>query len=541
VPPVAERPFVLHAGVAARPMPATTPQLPARHRSAWRDRAGSAATFPELLGEHRVDVAVVGAGITGLTTAVALQREGLSVAVLEAREIAAVASGNTTAKISVLQGTRAATLARRHPRETVEAYVAAHRAGFDWIAARAAGVDCGYERVPAATFSTAGRSGPGAEAVRAEADALREAGLPATLDTELDLPFGVSEAVTLADQAQFDPVPYLHDLARELVAGGASVFEHTRVLGVSLAASLGAPPVLRTPRGTVHAERVVLATGLPVLDRGLYFARVEPARSYAQAVRVRDEDTLPGGMYLSADSPTVSIRTAVLDGERRLLTGGFGHRVGTSAPMSHSEHELAAWAAARWPVAEITHRWSAQDYEPEDGLPFVGPMPLQPRVLVATGFAKWGMTGGTAAGLALADHLVGRNNPWAATWAADRVPRLNSVPSLAAFNGQVARYLATGWASPDLPTSRPLAEGEGRVETTARGKVGRCRVGGVEHEVGAVCPHLGGILEWNDAAASWDCPLHGSRFAPGGEVLEGPVTEGLGAPPGLARVVAPRG
>ena len=150
------------------------------------------------------------------------------------------------------------------------------------------------------------------------------------------------------------------------------------------------------------------------------------------------------------------------------------------------------------------------------------------------------MTGGTAAALALTDHVLERHNAWAAPMAADRVPRPRSVPALASFNGQVARYMVTGWANPDLPSGRPLAEGEGRVESTPRGKVGRCRVGGVEHEVGAVCPHLGGILEWNDAAASWDCPLHGSRFAPDGEILEGPVTAGLGGPPGLTRVVAPR-
>ncbi|WP_433800712.1 FAD-dependent oxidoreductase [Actinomycetospora sp. CA-084318] len=516
----------------------TTPVLPARHRSVWLDR--DLPSHPALRGELRVDVAVVGGGITGLTTAVALHRAGCSVAVLEARHLGAVASGNTTAKVSVLQGTRASTLAQRHPQEVVDAYVAAHSAGLDWLAARAEGVDCGFERASAVTFSTTGRDSSGARAVRAEADALRAAGLPATLDADLDLPFGVSEAVTLADQAQFDPVPYLHDLARELVDAGQPVFEGTRVRSVSLGASFGATPELRTEHGRVLADRVVLATGLPVLDRGLYFARVEPARSYAQAARVRDADTLPRGMYLSADSPTVSIRTVVRDGERLLQTGGFGHRVGTDTPMSHHERDLADWTAQRWPLAEITHRWSAQDYEPEDGLPFVGPMPLQPRVLVATGFAKWGMTGGTAAGLALADHVVGRDNPWAPTFAADRAPKLNSVPSLASFNGQVARYLATGWAKPDLPSGTPLAEGEGRVETTRRGKVGRCRVGGVEHEVGAVCPHLGGILVWNDAAATWDCPLHGSRFAPDGSVLEGPVTEGLGAPPGLTRVIAPR-
>lgn len=516
----------------------TTPALPARHRSLWLDR--DRPTYPDLLGELRVDVAVVGGGITGLTTSVALQRAGCSVAVLEARHLGAVASGNTTAKVSVLQGTRASTLARRHPQEVVDAYVAAHHAGLDWLVARADGVDCGLERAPAVTFSTAGRDSAGARAVRAEADALRAAGLPARLDADLDLPFAVSEAVVLDDQAQFDPVPYLHDLARELVEGGARVFEGTRVRSVSVGASFGAAPELRTGHGRVVAERVVLATGVPVLDRGLYFARLEPARSYAQAARVHDAETLPPGMYLSADSPTVSIRTVAAGGERLLQTGGFGHRVGTDTPMAHHERDLAAWTARRWPVAEITHRWSAQDYEPEDGLPFVGPMPLQPRVLVATGFAKWGMTGGTAAGLALADHVVGRDNPWAPTFAADRAPELRSVPQLARANGQVAKYLATGWAKPDLPSGTPLAEGEGRVETTRRGKVGRCRVGGVEHEVGAVCPHLGGIVAWNDAAASWDCPLHGSRFAPDGTVLEGPVTEGLGEPPGLTRVIAPR-
>jgi nitrite reductase/ring-hydroxylating ferredoxin subunit len=246
-------------------------------------------------------------------------------------------------------------------------------------------------------------------------------------------------------------------------------------------------------------------------------------------------------MYLAAGEPTVSIRTALFRGERMLQTGGFGHRVGTETPMTSHERDLADWSAAHFAVEEVTHRWSAQDYLPEDGLPFVGPMPLQPRILVASGFAKWGMTGGTAAAIALRDHVLGHATPWAQAFRADRVPTPSALPTLARANGQVARYMATGWASPDLPSSAPLAEGEGRVETTVRGKVGRCRVDGVEHEVGAVCPHLGGVLAWNDAARSWDCPLHGSRFAPDGAVLEGPVSEDLSTPPGITPVIAPRG
>ena len=371
--------------------------------------------------------------------------------------------------------------------------------------------------------------------MRAEAAALRRSGLPARLGTDVGLPFRVSEAVTLDDQAQFDPMPYLADLARELVDGGAAVHEHTRVRGISL---LGGP-VLRTDAALVRAGHVVLATGSPLLDRGLYFARLEPARSYAQLMRT--DGDLPPGMYLSAGGPTVSIRTALFRGERLLQTGGFGHRVGTEQPMGSHERDLADWSAAHFAVSGITHRWSAQDYLPEDGLPFVGPMPLQPRILVASGFAKWGMTGGTAAAIALRDHVLGHATPWAQAFRADRVPVPSALSTLARANGQVARYMATGWASPDLPSSAPLAEGEGRVETTVRGKVGRCRVDGVEHEVGAVCPHLGGVLAWNDAARSWDCPLHGSRFAPDGAVLEGPVGEDLTAPPGITPVIEPRG
>ncbi|GAA4871108.1 FAD-dependent oxidoreductase [Actinomycetospora straminea] len=513
------------------------PPLPARELSAWHDpeHAEEPDTYPRLDGDRRVDVAVVGAGITGLTTAVLLAREGLHVALLEARRVGAVASGNTTAKISLLQGTRAATLDRRHDHDTVEAYLAAHRAGFDWLLDRARRADCDLERRDAVTFSTAGRSSAGADAVRHEASVLRRAGLPAELGTDVGLPFAVSEAVTLADQAQFDPMPYLADLAQELHDGGHLVAEATRARSISL---LGAPR-LRTDHGEVRAERVVVATGIPVLDRGLFFARVEPSRSYAQAVRV--DGPLPEAMYLSVDEPTVSLRTAEIEGERLLLTGGFGHRVGASTPTSSHERALADWAAAHFPVRAITHRWSAQDYLPEDGLPFVGPMRWQPRILVATGFAKWGMTGGTAAALALRDHVVGRANPWMAALRADRAPAASALPSLARANTEVGRYLATGWARPHLPTSEPLREGEGRVETTTRGKIARCRVGGVEHERGAVCPHLGGIVAWNDAAQSWDCPLHGSRFAPDGDVLEGPATAGLAAPPGLARVVTPRG
>lgn len=484
-----------------------------------------------------MDVTVVGAGITGLSTALMLKREGYRVAVVEARRIGAVASGHTSAKISLLQGTRTSSLASRWGQRVAQAHLAAHAAGQRWLLEQASAVDCDVETRDTVTYSTAGRDSDGAAAVRREAEVLRRAGLPVRLGTDVGLPFAVSEAVTLPDQAQFDPMPYLAALAAEVHGGGSAVHEQSRVRSASL---FGATEVL-TDEGRVRSSWVVLATGVPILDRGLFFARVEPSRSYALAMRAGQD--LPPHMYLSADSPTRTIRTVAREAGRLLLVGGNGHRVGTAAPMLRHEQDLAAWSAARWPVEEITHRWSAQDYQTEDGLAFIGPMnPTAPKVLIATGFAKWGMTGGTAAALGLTDIIAGRaeTNAWLAPMRAARIPRMGAVPALVQANGQVARHLVTGWARPDLPCRTPLNDGEGRVEITPRGKVARSRIDGRDHEVGAVCPHLGGIVEWNDAERSWDCPLHASRFTADGTVLEGPATVGLGDPPGLSRVIRPR-
>lgn len=413
-------------------------------------------------------------------------------------------------------------------------HVAAHRDGMSWLLDRAAGVDCDLERRPAITYSAGPRDGSAARTVRRERALLAAAGVPVEAGTDLGLPFEVSEAVTLPDQAQFDPVPYLRDLAAEVDGDGSSVHENTRMRSVSWRA----PHEVLTPHARVRARWVVVATGLPALERGLHSTRMEPSRSYSLAVRCGSG--IPAGMYLGADSPTRSFRDAVHGDERLLLVGGNGHRVGTSAPMIEHERELAGWVARYWPVETITHRWSAQDYRTEDGLPFLGPIgPLSPQVLVGFGFAKWGMTGGTAAAIALCDHVLGRSTPWASRMRADRFPRPRALPTLAMANGQVARHLATGWARPDLPRDE-LAEGQGRVETGRRGKTARCRVGGTLYERSAVCPHLGGIVRWNDAELSWDCPLHASRFAPDGTVLEGPSTEPLNDRPGLAAVVRPR-
>jgi nitrite reductase/ring-hydroxylating ferredoxin subunit len=237
-------------------------------------------------------------------------------------------------------------------------------------------------------------------------------------------------------------------------------------------------------------------------------------------------------MYLSADGPTRSVRTVPTDGGELLLTGGNGHVVGRHAHTQQLVDDLTKWTERTFPGAERTHWWSAQDYHPVDELPYVGTLgPRNDRILIATGYDKWGMTNSVAAAFALSSRVLGGSTPWARaldSWSRHEVAGFGSA---VAFNAGVAFNMANGWLRPLAGAAAghkgDPAEGDGRVEWQGRKPVAVCTVDGQTQRRSAICPHLHGIVSWNDAERSWDCPLHGSRFAADGSVLEGPATRGL--------------
>lgn len=477
---------------------------------------------------RRFDVVVVGAGLTGLTTALLFARAGRTVAVVEARDIGAVATGNSTAKLSLLQGSRLATVLRHRSLPAAQAYVEANLEGREWLLRYCADHGVTVQHRDAVTYAT---TQDGAERVRQEHRAAVRLGLPVTLaegpDSAPELPFATAAALTLPGQAQFDPMDVLRALADDVRAHGGVIFEHTRLVG----ARADDPVEVRTSRGPLQAGHLVLATGTPVLDRGLYFARLSAQRSYALAFTV--PGPVPQGMYLSLDSSTRSLRTARVDGEERLLVGGAGHAVGRASSPRASVDTLEQWTRRNFAGAERTHAWSAQDYEPVSGVPYVGPMPRgRWRILVASGYDKWGMTNAVAASLALSQLVLGGHMRWA-----DRLYRHGistaDVASAVGAGAAVGAWLVRGYASAwgRLVRQHPF-EGCGEVGRSAPGPaglrpVGRCTVDGVTSSVSAVCPHLGGVLSWNDAELSWDCPLHGSRFTAEGTLLEGPAARDL--------------
>jgi glycine/D-amino acid oxidase-like deaminating enzyme/nitrite reductase/ring-hydroxylating ferredoxin subunit len=483
--------------------------------SLWRDRA-PIETDADLA--ERYDDVVVGAGITGLVTALLLARSGREVAVVEGREVGAVTTGNTTGKVSLLQGTRFSRILDRQSDRVARAYVEANREGQAWLLRFCDDHDVPYQRRPAVTYAAGQES---LDAARAEHEAALHLDLPVTWRGDLGVPFPHVGGTVLDDQAQLDAMDLLAVLVREVRREGGMVVTGRRVVG----APVSGPTAVTLDDGRrIDAENVVLATGVPILDRGLYFAKVEPDRSYALAFR---HPSPPELMTLSAGSPTRSVRDAPSANGPLLLVGGEGHVVGRTRSTRAHLDALRDWTAEWFPGSEETHAWSAQDYSSHDGLPAVGKLPRgRGHVYLATGYGKWGLTNGVAAALSLTAQIHGHRPSWQ-TPVSHRITRPSGALEIARLNASVGMHLVGDLARAELSELRDPVEGEGVVGRRGGLPVGRSRVDGRQCSVVALCSHLGGTLTWNDAERSWDCPLHGSRFGPSGEVLEGPATHAL--------------
>ncbi|MGW8482290.1 FAD-dependent oxidoreductase [Microbacterium sp. NPDC055903] len=497
--------------------------------SLWRLHAASPLGTPFEPGA-RHEAVVVGAGLTGLSTALTLARAGMDVAVIDAGELGALASGGNTGKLSLLQGDRLAAIRRHHPAALVRAYVDANRDGAEWLTGFADSAGIPYTR---RTDHAYAQGAGGIDAVHRQHAAAREAGLATRMPAPgaLDVPFPVAAAVALDQQVAIDPMQVVCALAAAAVDAGATLHTGVRAHGIRSARD----PRVETALGPIHGRRIVLATGTAIVDRGLTFAKTRGLRSSCIAFRIPADP--PRGMFLSVDDPTRSIRPVSYgDGpaqEADLVVGGAGHPVGRSSGERAGLDELVAWTRRHFPDAVEVSRWSAQDYESHNLIPFVGALPRGlGRIRFATGYAKWGLSNAPAAALRLTAEILGtprRSRPGWMGAIGTRMTRPADLVRGAAEGLRTARWMAVGWAGAEVrpvPVPRP-AEGRGVIANRAGRAVAVSTVDGVTTAIDGRCSHLGGVVSWNDAECTWDCPLHASRFAPDGTRIEGPAVRDL--------------
>ncbi|MDQ3877796.1 MAG: FAD-dependent oxidoreductase [Actinomycetota bacterium] len=479
--------------------------------------------YPRLLDDIEVDVAIAGAGIVGLTAAKVLKEAGLTVAVLEMDRIGRGVTGYTTAKVTSGHSTIYQKLEQKHGSEKAAAYARANQSALEQIARWVAegSIDCDFERRPNFVYS---ESDSELGSIKKEVEAAARAGLDVSFESDLDLPFKVAGAVRLEDQAQFHPRKYLEHFAAGVPGNGSHLFEQTRVTHIGE----GSRCEVETSDGRVLAKHVVIATHYPFWDRGLFFPRMHPKRSYAVAGPI--DGTAPTGMYISVDGRTRSVRT-IRDGDRTLLlVGGNGHPVGQKYDTENEYRDLERWMSERFGIDEVTQRWSSHDGVTVDLIPYAGTARRgTERVFTATGFGKWGFTNGTAAALLISDQILGRDNEFASLFDPHRITPRASAEKLTVENSKVAaHWFGDRVKHPQHGSFEKLAPGQAAVEGAGVGQVAGYRDGdGRLHTVSAVCPHLGCIVTWNGAEKSWDCPCHGSRFDYEGRLLHGPAVDDL--------------
>ena len=475
---------------------------------------------PPLPGDLVCDVCIVGAGIAGLTTAYGLTREGRRVVVLDDGPIAGGDTCRTSAHLSDALDDRFTRLEKLHGETGARRAAESHAAAIDAIERIVAehGIACDFERVDGYLFG---------EGLEEEAAAARRAGLRVGTMPRAPLSeFDTGPALRFPRQAQFHPLRYLEAMAVAIEEGGGRLY-----CGAHAVAFIGGRDAhVKTASGaTVATGAIVVATNTPVNDRVTIHTKQAPYRTYVIGLRV-PRRSVTRALYWDTEDPYHYVRTAALSPrEDLLLVGGEDHRTGQSSGGDARFARLEAWTRERFPSAgPVEQRWSGQVLEPVDGLAYIGRNPGdEDNVFIATGDSGHGLTHGTIAGMLLTDLILGRENPWEEIYDPSR-KRLRTVPEFAKENVR-SQVGYGGWVTGgEVDSIEEIPRGRGAILRRGLSKLAVYRdEDGRAIELSAVCPHLGCIVGWNNTERTWDCPCHGSRFAPDGHVINGPAMSGL--------------
>ena len=494
--------------------------------SIWQDFSPySPATQSE--SHPKYDVAIVGGGMTGIVTALHLQKAGKKCIVLEAHNIGFGTTGGTTAHINTLLDTPYTTIGKNFgdngPKQVAKAVADAILLIEDHI--RDYSISCDYSRSPAYLFSQDDQE---TEQLQDIFEASRSAGLDIELTQEIPIPVRFVKAVRVADQAKFHPLKYLFAIASAFEELGGHI--HTNTMVNDVVEKDGQLTITGTS-GSIISSHMVYATHIPP-GINLLHLRCAPWRSYAMAVKL-SESKYPDGLIYDMKDPYHYYRTQIIDGEPYLIVGGKDHKTGVPDPVD-AFLSLRAHVENIFDVEKVTHQWSSQYYEPADGLPYIGLLPgNSERFYVATGFGGNGMVYSHVAAREIASKILSQESLYDNLFSPSRIKPVAGFKNFVNHNAEVAKhFIGKFFPAASLEALAGIAPGEGKIvnfedDTIALAKDAEGKL----HAIAPACTHMKCHVTWNRAEQSWDCPCHGARYSIDGEVLNGPANQNLEAIP----------
>ncbi len=479
--------------------------------------------YPQLKENIKTDILVIGGGITGITTAYLLQKEGLDVVIIDTNRIAAATSGHTTAKITSLHDLIYAKLIKQVGNEGAYKYGEINEKAINTIAdiVSSNNIQCDFSRQPNYVFT---QDEDYIEKIEEEVNAARSLDLPASYKSNLPLPIEIQGAICFDNQAQFHPRKYLLALADIFVKKGGRIFENTTALDIHHGENC-----ITSIKGDlkITSNKVIVTTQFPFYDGGgLYATKMYAERSYI--VAAKSPNKFPGGMYISYEDPSRSLRYQPIENDEQLiLIGGEHHKTGQDDKENDHYKNLILYASNTFSAFDIPYRWSAQDYTVMDDVPYIGYITSEKHnIFVATGFAKWGMTSSTSAAMIIRDLILSGNSDYNYIFSPSRLKPVFS-KNFYEQNLNVVENLIAG-KTKSLPEEFSLELEEGKPVKVDGKKAGAYRdKDGNIFVVDTTCTHLGCEVRWNSAEKTWDCPCHASRFDYKGNVIEGPAIKPL--------------
>jgi glycine/D-amino acid oxidase-like deaminating enzyme len=496
--------------------------LDERSRSYWLDTAALPG-LPKLGGDLDTDIVIVGAGIAGISTAYELALAGRQVTVIDRGQLGGM-TARTTAHLASVMDDGFDTLIDRLGEEAGEVFYRSQQAAIDRMGeiAEIEGIDCDFVRVDGYLFPA---KPDDEEMLEDEWKAAHRAGFTTADFADSPLPyFGAGQPLRFPAQARIQPLRYLAGLVAAIKKRGGQFFGDTAVTQTD---EQDSRVTLTTEDGyRITARAAVIATNSPISAPLTFHAKQAPYRTYAFAARLTRE--IPDALYWDTEDPYHYVRLAAGEnGSMVLISGGEDHKSGEAHDMEERFGRLEAWTRERFPIGEVTHRWSGQVNEPVDTMPFIGRNPGRRQIFIVTGDSGQGITTGVVASLMLPAMIDGEEHEWEKAYDPGRVT-LAAAATFLKEQASVVKQLAEHLTPGERDSAEDLAPGEGAVVREGLHKIAAFRdAQGLLHRRSATCTHAGCIVQWNPFETCWDCPCHGSQFAIDGEVLAGPATQAL--------------